>query len=55
MPMAIEMFQETRPNAGRFEMADHFLVRPGPGAHGTENLLHLDDVAFHAGDFGNRR
>ena len=37
------------------EMALHGAVGAGAGAHVLEDLLHLDDVAFHAGDLGDAR
>ena len=37
------------------EMALDGAVVGGAGAHELEDFLHLDDVAFHAGDLGDAR
>ncbi len=39
--------------ACRFEMADDLAFFGQASAAVSEDFLHLDDVAFHAGDFGN--
>src|SRR5262249_56471756 len=50
-----QVVEEAWAYAGRLEMPDHAVVRPGPGAHELEYLLHLDDVALESRDLGNRR
>ena len=55
MPVAARSREEARPHAGGLEMALHGAVGGGAGAHVFEDLLHLDDVAFHAGDLGDAR
>ena len=44
-----------RPDPGGAEPADHLAVRADAGLLEQEDLLHGDDVAFHAGDFGDGR
>ena len=48
-----EIVQEARPDPGRGVMPVHRPVRIRAGADVLEDLLHLDDVAFHAGDLGD--
>src|SRR5919198_3047674 len=43
--------EKSRPHAGRLEMADYSAVGRRRGAYELEDLLHLNDVAFHAGEF----
>src|SRR5690242_14766047 len=48
------MAEEAWAHARSGEMTLHRTVGGGAGPHEFENLLHLDDVAFHAGDLGDR-
>src|ERR1700738_3923918 len=49
-----EFGQEARAHAGRREMTLHRAVWRRPGTGIFEDLLHLQDVAFKAGDLGDR-
>src|SRR5579883_542728 len=46
-------FQELRPDTGGLEGSDHVAVGADAFAHEGEDLVHADDVFFHAGDFGD--
>src|SRR5215471_17194554 len=48
-----EVDEEARPDAGRLKVPLHGAVLQRPGADVLVDLLHLQDVAFHAGDFGD--
>ncbi len=50
MPRALELRHETRPNSGGAEFAMNRSVGIRALAHEAEDLLELDDLAFHAGD-----
>src|SRR5256885_13074636 len=54
-PPGDQLAKEAGTNAGRLEMALDGTVRRGAGAHVLVDLLHLDDVAFEAGDLGDAR
>ena len=50
-----KMAQKARAHAGGGEMTLHSAVRRGASAYVFEDLLHLNDVAFQAGEFGDAR
>ena len=44
---------KSRANSGGHEVAQHFAGLANAAFPEHENVLHGDDFAFHAGDFGN--
>src|SRR5262249_25344379 len=48
-----QLLHEPGTDACGAELADDRPIRIGSAAHEAEDLLHLDDVAFHAGNLGD--
>src|SRR4051795_12725854 len=54
-PACNKLGEKARPHAGRLEMTLDCTVGGGAGTHVFVDVLHLQDVALKAGDFGDRR
>src|SRR4051795_13435871 len=54
-PACNKLGEKARPHAGRLEMTLDGAVGGGTGAHVFVDVLHLQDVAFEAGDLRDRR